>query len=344
MLNDILFVGCLKVKSSLFFKFILCFLFVVFSFLCFATDTDSKTKNTSLSFANREDCVKKDGEIWCGGVRQTVIHDDLKGKRHSPDGFGYIMGSYKPESSTYNASLYEHQKKNNIDKDVWMFSKVSESALDYAITRVNDTVRRGETAIRFELRDGDCVHGNGKQLDDCETHRERTEITDLWLAPLNKTVYYAYSMYIPENYSEMDEPYQIVGQFHDLEANNFNNQYQNGTMMLDIKFNHVDALLASVPEFTKGKWHDFVYQTVWSTDASKGRIIVWMDGKMLIDYQGRTLSDGAQIGPYFKFGIYRSHLERYKHGKHPTQVIYFDEYRHGKTLKDVSFDTTEPLD
>ena len=40
---------------------------------------------------------------------------------------------------------------------------------------------------------------------------------------------------------------------------------------------------------------------------------------------------------YFKYGIYRSFVSRYKglHGEIPTQIVYYDEVRRGTSIEDV---------
>ena len=40
---------------------------------------------------------------------------------------------------------------------------------------------------------------------------------------------------------------------------------------------------------------------------------------------------------YFKYGIYRSFVSRYKniHGKMPTQIVFYDEVRRGRSIEEV---------
>ncbi len=310
------------------------------------TKAPSSAKEAQNLSKHSKKCFTYKNEKFCKGIKQTSVHNLLENASPSPDGFGYVInlaGKDKKEKA-YLKEVLPYQKKNNIDQNVLMFSKIGEKSRNYAITRVTNEKRRGKTSLRFEIRNGDCYTGHSGQLNDCATFRERAEVSNLWLAPMDVPVYYAYSIKLPKDYPEMDNPYQIIGQFHDNQANNFSNQYQGGQFYINVKYNHRDRLHDYVSNFTKGKWHDFIYKIVWSTDPKKGLVEVTMDGKKLFSYRGRNLSDGAQIGPYFKMGIYRSHLERYKHGKHPTQVIYYDEYRHGKTLESVSYKKNPPVD
>ena len=64
---------------------------------------------------------------------------------------------------------------------------------------------------------------------------------------------------------------------------------------------------------------------------------VSVNNKLAYDYKGQTKSKGVKT--YYKFGIYRSWISKYKSyhkGKEvPTQVVYFDEVRAGKTKEKV---------
>ena len=55
---------------------------------------------------------------------------------------------------------------------------------------------------------------------------------------------------------------------------------------------------------------------------------VWVKNKLTYEYTGPTKRDDNM---YFKFGIYRFSVFK----EMPTQVIYFDEVRIGKTREKV---------
>ena len=50
---------------------------------------------------------------------------------------------------------------------------------------------------------------------------------------------------------------------------------------------------------------------------------------------------------YFKYGIYRSFISRYKKMKKtnalPTQVVYYDEIRRGNSIEEVDFNINPQL-
>jgi len=232
------------------------------------------------------------------------------------------------------------------------FQTIDLDAQDYAYDVVTDPKRKGPTALRFELRDGECYTAypeNPTQgWDDCTLDRERSEVRERWNPPLDKSVWYAISVYIPADYEPM-YPKQIFLQWHagpspaiyyQLNKNNFYVDILGEVGKTTTQFNLGKDVL------TLGEWHDIEVNIVWSGDAQSGRMILYVDGKKLVDYSGVTLppdvykdmQNGAKT-PEVKFGIYRSHLFRWTENRpHPTHIIYFDEYRRGLFHEDVDLD------
>ena len=66
---------------------------------------------------------------------------------------------------------------------------------------------------------------------------------------------------------------------------------------------------------------------------------MYLDRKRILRHRGPTIDIDTQLygrGPFAKFGIYRSHLFRWEsEDPHPTQVLYFDEYRRGYEASDI---------
>jgi hypothetical protein len=232
------------------------------------------------------------------------------------------------------------------------FQTIDLDAQDYAYDVVTDTKRKGQTALRFELRDGDCYTAypdNPTQgWNDCTLDRERSEVRERWNPPLDKSVWYAFSVYIPTDYEPM-YPKQIFFQWHagpapaiyyHLNKNNFNIDILTEVGKTTTQYNLGKDVL------TLGEWHDFEVNIVWSGDPQSGRMITYVDGKKIVDYSGATLpndvyndmQNGAKT-PEVKFGIYRSHLFRWTEPRpHPTHVLYFDEYRRGLFQENVDLD------
>ena len=216
------------------------------------------------------------------------------------------------------------------------------------ITSIDATqgpVRFGKIAIRFEVRDGQCSHGKG-DWSDCANDRERSELK----GPIYSggPHWYAYSIYIPENHPNIWPTTTTLGQFYQSKKGPvfmFQRRSPHGYGGLWV--NHIDAggpaNIIDEPDF-KGKWHDIVIKAIW-TNGKHGEFVVWVNGVEKYSYNGPTTEGG---GTYFKFGIYRSFMSRYKYrtGENtvPTQIIYYDEVRHGRTRADVDIRMIEISD
>lgn len=216
----------------------------------------------------------------------------------------------------------------------------------YAYQRQSQWVYHGSTALRFELRDGDCYtaypENPAQGWDDCTRDRERSEVRERWNAPVDKDMWYQLNMLIPADYTPM-YPKQIFWQWHN--GNNGPNLY----FHLNENRFHIDILTEPGKTTTQytfgdniltlGTWHEITVNVVWSNNPRIGKLRVFVDGVMIVDHRGATIDDESYyngVGPFVKYGIYRSHLSRYEYeGPHPTHVLYFDEYRRGFSEAEV---------
>jgi hypothetical protein len=223
---------------------------------------------------------------------------------------------------------------------------IDQDASEYAYTLETENVFRGNTALRFELRDGDCFtaypNAPASGWDDCTRDRERTEVRERWDAPLDTPMWYQISMFIPNDYEPM-YPKQMFLQWH------------NGLWGPNVYFHlnenklHIDILTEpnltttqytfGTDALTTGEWHQITVSAVWSNNPEQGRLIVYVDGQRIVEHYGATVDLATYQsghGPHVKYGIYRSHLFRWESlAPHPTHVLYFDEYRRGRTFQDV---------
>jgi len=216
----------------------------------------------------------------------------------------------------------------------------------YAYTLETETVFKGPTALRFELRDGDCFTAFPSApetgWDDCTRNRERTEIRERWSAPLDTSVWYQLHMYIPVDYEPM-YPKQIFWQWHNglwgpnlylhLNENKFHIDILTEMHLTTTQYTFGNDVL------TLGKWHEITVNAIWSDNPDLGRILIYVNGARIIEHYGPTIDSATAIsgvGPHVKYGIYRSHLFRWDSPEpHPTHVLYFDEYRRGFNFQDV---------
>jgi hypothetical protein len=84
---------------------------------------------------------------------------------------------------------------------------------------------------------------------------------------------------------------------------------------------------------TAGVWHQLAMQILWSTDASIGRVSVWLDGASIVDgVAAQTKPDVNDV--FVQVGFHRNQTET------PVETIYIDNAVEGTTLGDVLAEPT----
>ena len=199
-------------------------------------------------------------------------------------------------------------------------------------------VRAGEKSIRFEVRAGDCGKDKDGGWNDCKKDRERHELSARYRVSKGER-WYAWSIYLPEDFINVYPVSTMLGQFHQ-EKKHVIWMFKNGPDGYWIEsyvkgFTSEKRILLSKQEML-GKWNDILVNVNW-THKEDGFFKIWVNNKLAYDYKGQTKSKGVRT--YYKFGIYRSWISKYKSyhkGKEvPTQVVYFDEVRAGKIREKV---------
>jgi len=193
----------------------------------------------------------------------------------------------------------------------------------YMISIVDDIVRAGDKALRFEVRSGDCnAYDNWS---DCENDRERAELSNVGSDNMKSGEYwFSWSLYIPEDHQNIAPTSVNYGQFHQLGANvawMFKEQNNGYKIVRTVNFggasnqtggetsgddDYDEKILISKEDFV-GKWHDILINANWSK-KDDGFFKVWVNDKLKYDYKGPTMS-GTDV--YHKFGIYRSYISAY---------------------------------
>ncbi len=213
----------------------------------------------------------------------------------------------------------------------WM----QELARPYSGQVVTETVRCGDYAARFEIREGDVqplVIGY------------RAELHELlfYVAPMGSEQWYGFSTYIPPDWPELNNR-TVISQFHATpdpgevwRSPPLAVRYTDGNLTVDCRTSaepiqdandgQVVELYTHPGSFQKGIWHDWIFHVRWSYE-NVGFVEAWLDGDQVIDYQG-PIGYNDFLGVWFKWGIYRD--------DHPvTQVLYHDEYRRGNSYDEV---------
>ena len=228
----------------------------------------------------------------------------------------------------------------------WSFIDGGTSPKRYAYSVVSKEkghpVRSGETSIRFEVRAGDC--GGWHDWDDCSTHRERKELRQG--DNLNSGErWYHWSLYLPKDYKSVSPVKLSMGQFH------VKGSLRPAFMFLDKRkkyqvHNMVGGYMRENSPILindmRGKWTDILVHVRWSRGPD-GFFRVYADGNSVPSYHytGVTSPKRNKLGIFFKFGIYRSKVydyfvEEFLGGVMPTQIVYYDDVRKGKTCAEVT--------
>ena len=210
--------------------------------------------------------------------------------------------------------------------------------------------RAGKYFQRFELRDGDCFGDDS--WSDCDTDRERVEFSTRPRQPIKKNQCYGYSLMLSKDFIDTHPTSTTLGQVHQHGG-------PTGTaeglasfpplIQIDARYGHLffnwHELSGSATnvkdesryhklkplEDMKGVWTDISF----CLDFKNKRIDAWVDGIKKVE----ILKSPIFFKPeaiYFKHGIYRSFISRYKqrnNGKMPTQIVFYDEIRRTNQLK-----------
>ena len=201
----------------------------------------------------------------------------------------------------------------------------------YGYQVVNDPTGTAPSQFveRFEVRPGDCNANTG--WNDCKTDRERSELSEKGERnPVGSTYWYGWSIFVPDDYVNIYPTKTALGQFHQ-EGSHPAWMFQNGSggYFLDDHISgstrHYHKLIDE--DELRGKWHHIEVHAKWAT-KNDGFFKVWVNGTEKVDYIGPTMT-ATKI--YFKYGVYRSFLARYRKAKGaqevPAQTVYYANVR-----------------
>lgn len=213
------------------------------------------------------------------------------------------------------------------------FRSLNTTSYGYLVLEDPTTTAPVEKVEAFEVRPGDCESDSG--WSDCENDRERSELSEADKDTLPGDMHwYGWNIYFPEDYPNIYPTKTALGQFHQLDAHPvWMFQHSDSGYYLD------DQVFGTTREYHKlidesdlrGQWHNIELQVLWATDGS-GYFRVWVDGVQKVDYSGQTM-DAEKV--YFKYGIYRSFMSRYKDANNVTEVprqkVYYSNVKRSNT-------------
>jgi hypothetical protein len=205
--------------------------------------------------------------------------------------------------------------------------------------------RKG-TAQRFEVRPGDCTSR------DCYRDRERSELGEVDASSrVGDEYWYRFSFYLPTDFPNIYPAKTVLGQFHQKGVTSPPVLFQYGvpqgsnTSSYYLDFNQTK--LGHFPlideKSLRGRWQDIRVHARWSM-AADGLIRVYVNGRLTADVAGPNTTHMSPI--YFKYGVYRSFLSRYKYAYGssdvPAQSALFRSVRKSKTMKGLLSTAAEP--
>ncbi|HAT86879.1 MAG TPA: hypothetical protein DCS30_13610 [Rhizobiales bacterium] len=202
--------------------------------------------------------------------------------------------------------------------------------------------RFGKKFIKFEVRPGDC--GNNGGWDDCANDRERHELSqNKALQKHGDEYWYSWSIFVPTDTPSISPTKVHLGQF----------QQKNNNVLLLMSWSlagyYIDNQVPGngytretrniIPQRNyQGKWQDILIHTRWS-HSSDGFFKIYHNHKLKYEYAGQTIAKGDRS--FFKFGIYRSFISRYKNrnevSEAPKQIVYYDEVHRNRSLSKVDY-------
>jgi hypothetical protein len=223
----------------------------------------------------------------------------------------------------------------------------------WSATFVSSPIRSGHSAVRFELRPGDFLHDG-----------YRCELKEKFYPAWESVQHYEVSSLIPPDFPLDEGSVCLIHQWHNVQDETrpvgfqyarepvFASYYRYGALEVYIKvlkdrsqyssaadfaeanFRANDQtdkgdLVARIPNFKQGVWHDFIYDAKYS--LVDGWLNGWIDGMQFVDYKGPLGFYDEPTGPYLKIGIYSKQEPRKPH------VVFHGRYRHEQLVPGTSY-------
>jgi hypothetical protein len=210
----------------------------------------------------------------------------------------------------------------------------------HGYTMVEDPTGTAPTPVveRFEVRPGDCNRHPG--WDDCATDRERSELSErLKTTGPGQEWWYGWSVYLPTDFVGIYPASTTLGQFHQRKSHVIwmFKIVETGYTLKDYVFGPKRGTHYLIPEADlRGRWHRIEVHARWSR-GDDGFMRVWVNGKRKVDHAGPTMTAEAI---YFKYGLYRGALSRYKQAKGvaevPAQTVYYANVKRSRTREGLA--------
>lgn len=218
---------------------------------------------------------------------------------------------------------------------------------DYSGVVVDDPVRAGEHAMRFEWRRENSGESNTSKKAHLWAWRAPDTSVERW---------WGFSMYLPGDGMQADSKGEILVQWHGVPDYHLGEGYRNpimtigqrnGNLVTSFKYDERpvtpdgwrdwDFTTTQLGPTPFDRWIDFVVRVRWGPTGG-GLVEMWMDGRKVVDRHDVKVGFNDRFGPYAGFGIYKWPGT----SDHERRVIYFDEIRQGD--ENAGFEDVAPGD
>jgi hypothetical protein len=213
--------------------------------------------------------------------------------------------------------------------------KIQSPGRPYSIQTASDVRKNGEDSLRFELRKGEQWNTSF-----------RSEVNTTEHPPMNSVRWYAFSLYLPVDFP-IEDNRLVLAQWHGADKKERGEVARSPSMAFRYRAGRFyvtdrhtserivkdsdtvpETILFQTNSFPLGQWNDFVVQAKWSYQDD-GFVNVWWNGKPIVQYCG-PVGYNDDLGPYFKFGIYRDDTDK-------TYVAYYNQVKFGTNAEAVGF-------
>ena len=209
---------------------------------------------------------------------------------------------------------------------------------NYGISSATDIVRAGKKSQRFEIRHGDC---DSVGWNDCNHDRRRVERAfELGANIENKVNWIGYSIYIPEDFVDVDPANTTVGQVKlvGYRAPMWNMVASKGGLRFIANASGNNNCMVVKMDELRGKWTDIQIGVDWSSNKEfrKGAFEwgsfaeIWVNGKQVEDcyfpepllkkqfFKARNKK--WKVNFHFDWGIYNAYVSRWLDKNKTTDV------------------------
>jgi len=184
-------------------------------------------------------------------------------------------------------------------------------------------------------------------------------------AHYNETYWTGMRMYMPSDWSNSDSSMTCLIQWHDQRDAHLGEAWKNPNVSLMTKqkadgLHFIVIVRADADSFSPsgssgydinkeydiglvgdaiGNWTSWVWRTSFDYD-SDGQLSLWRNGEKVLDLPNQANAFNDQLGPYFKFGLYKWDWASSKDTGADSRTVYFDDVRiaHGPEASYASVD------